>query len=41
MDEIMAKFNPDWEYILWDEESIKNLDIKDFNVYLKPLILQK
>ncbi len=31
------KFNPDWEYILWDEESIKNLDIKDFNVYIKTI----
>lgn len=27
------KLNPDWEYKLWDEKSIKELNIKDFNIY--------
>ena len=31
------KFNPEWEYKLWDEERIKNLDIKDFNIYSKKI----
>ncbi len=29
------KFNPEWEYKLWDEKNIKELDILDFNVYSK------
>ena len=31
------KFNPEWEYKLWDEERIKHLDIKDFNIYSKKI----
>jgi len=31
------KFNPEWEYKLWDEECIKHLDIKDFNIYSKKI----
>ncbi len=31
------KFNPEWEYRLWDEERIKHLDIKDFNIYSKKI----
>ena len=31
------KFNPDWEYILWDEEKIKDLQVSEFNVYSKEL----
>jgi len=31
------KLNPDWEYQLWDEERIKQLKIKDFNVYSKKI----
>ena len=31
------KFNPDWEYILWDEEKIKELQVSEFNVYSKEL----
>ena len=27
------RFNPDWEYKLWDEENIKELKVSDFNVY--------
>ena len=29
------KFNPDWEYKLWNEENIKALNIKIFDVYSK------
>ena len=31
------KFNPDWEYKLWDEENIKELKVSDFNVYSKEI----
>ena len=31
------KFNPDWEYKLWDEENIKELNINDFNIYSKKI----
>ena len=31
------KYNPDWSYKLWDENSIKKLNIEDFNVYSKTL----
>ena len=35
--ESWQKFNNDWEYKLWDEKSIKELNIKDFDVYSKKL----
>ena len=31
------KFNPDWEYKLWDEENIKELKVSEFNVYSKEI----
>ena len=31
------KFNPDWEYKLWDEEKIKELKVENFNVYSKKI----
>ena len=31
------KYNNDWEYKLWDEENIKELKIKEFNIYSKEL----
>lgn len=30
-------FNPDWEYKLWTEENIKELNIKKFDVYSKKI----
>ena len=35
--ESWQKFNNDWDYKLWDEESIKELNIKDFDVYSQKL----
>jgi len=35
--ESWQKYNRDWEYKLWDEKNIRELDIKDFNVYSKKL----
>ena len=29
------EFNPQWEYKLWDEQNIKELDVKDMNIYSK------
>ena len=31
------KYNPDWEYKLWDEDNIRELNINDFDVYSKKL----
>ena len=31
------KFNPDWEYKLWDEDNIRELKINDFDVYSKKI----
>jgi len=31
------KFNPDWEYKLWDEENIRELNINDFDIYSKDI----
>ena len=31
------KFNKDWEYKLWNEKNIQDLDIKGFNVYSKKI----
>ena len=31
------KFNPDWEYKLWDEENIRELKINDFDIYSKKI----
>ena len=30
-------FNPDWEYKLWNENNIKDLNIKEFDIYSKKL----
>ena len=30
-------FNPDWEYKLWTEENIKELNIKNFDIYSKKI----
>ena len=30
-------FNPDWEYKLWNEDNIKTLNIKNFDVYSKKI----
>ena len=35
--ESWQKLNKDWDYKLWDEKSIKELNIKDFDVYSKKL----
>tara|TARA_B100000886_G_scaffold270420_1_gene194400 strand:- start:881 stop:1735 length:855 start_codon:yes stop_codon:yes gene_type:complete len=31
------KYNPDWEYKLWNEKNIKELNIKNFDVYSKKI----
>ena len=35
MDESWKELNPQWEYKLWDEQNIKELNIEDLNVYSK------